>query len=236
MTQQHGLSSIEGVGDPAELFSLLIVDDDEQILALLHDLLARERRYRISTAPDPREALALLRAGPFDLLITDYRMPEMTGLDLIREARHLHPDLMGILITGFAWPDAAAGVAEAGVYDLMLKPLNIGEVRVRVRNACERFRLVRENRRYQSELEQARAEGVRGVGLSPHALSGETEESSAPIAEIGLFPPTASSTSRGPKKEEQVLDQLERLGKLYQAGLLTKEEFSIRKARLLSRT
>ena len=227
MTQQSGLSPIEGVGDPAELFSLLIVDDDEQILSLLHDLLARERRYRISTAPDPREALTLLRAGPFDLLITDYRMPEMTGLDLIREARHLHPDLMGILITGFAWPDAAAEVAEAGVYDLMLKPLNIGEVRVRVRNACERFRLVRENRRYQSELEQARAEGVRGV---------ETEESSAPIAEIGLFPPTASSTSKGPKKEEQVLDQLERLGKLYQTGLLTKEEFSTRKARLLSRT
>lgn len=227
MTQQHGLSSIEGVDDPEELFSLLIVDDDEQILSLLHDLLARERRYRISTAPDPREALTLLRAGPFDLLITDYRMPEMTGLDLIREARHLHPDLMGILITGFAWPDAAAEVAEAGVYDLMLKPLNIGEVRVRVRNACERFRLVRENRHYQSELEQARAEGVRGV---------ETAESSAPIAEIGLFPPTASPTSKGPKKEEQVLDQLERLGKLYQTGLLTKEEFSVRKARLLSRT
>ena len=227
MTQQHGPSPIEGAGDSVELFSLLIVDDDEQILSLLHDLLARERRYRISTAPDPREALTLLRAGPFDLLITDYRMPEMTGLDLIREARHLHPDLMGILITGFAWPDAAAEVAEAGVYDLMLKPLNIGEVRVRVRNACERFRLVRENRRYQSELEQARAEGVRGV---------ETEESSAPIAEIGLFPPPASSASRGPKKEEQVLDQLERLGKLYQTGLLTKEEFSRRKARLLSRT
>lgn len=227
MTQQSVPSPIEPIGDLPEPFSLLIVDDDEQILSLLRDLLTQERRYRISTAPAPREALTLLRAGPFDLLITDYRMPEMTGLDLVREARRLHPDLIGILITGFAWPDAAAEATEAGAYDLMLKPLNIVEVRVRVRNACERIRLVRENRRYQSELEQARAEGARGA---------ETEGPSEPITEIGLFPPTPSHASRGPKEEEQGLDQLERLGKLYQMGLLTKEEFILRKARLFSRT
>lgn len=221
------MSAIEVISDLAEPYSLLIVDDDELIISLLRDLLAREERYRISTTPDPREALTLLRAGPFDLLITDYRMPEVTGLGLIREARRLHRDLIGILITGFAWPDAAAEATEAGAYDLMLKPLNIGEVRITVRNACERIRLVRENRRYQSELEQARAEG---------ALGAEAEGPSAPIAEIGLFPPTPSPVGKGPKKEEQVLDQLERLGKLYQMGLLTKDEFILRKARLLSRT
>lgn len=227
MTQGSALSAIEVISGPAEPYSLLIVDDDELIMSLLRDLLAREERYRIATTPDPREALTLLRAGPFDLLITDYRMPEMTGLDLIREARRLHRDLIGILITGFAWPDAAAEATEAGAYDLMLKPLNIGEVRVTVRNACERIRLVRDNRRYQSELEQARAEGARGA---------EAEGLSAPIAEIGLFPPTPAPAGKGPKKEEQVLDQLERLGKLYQMGLLTKDEFILRKARLLSRT
>lgn len=229
MTQRPVVSPIEGVGNPVELFLLLIVDDDEQILSLLHDLLAPEKRYRISTATDPRRALELLRAGPFDLLITDYRMPEMTGLDLIREARRLHPDLIGILVTGFAWPNAATEATEAGAYDLMLKPLNIGEVRVRIRNACERIRLVRENRRYQSELERARQEAMRDVqtmGMGP----------AEPIAEIGLFPPNPSATAKGPRKEEQVLDQLERLGKLYQMGLLTKEEFVLRKSKLFSRT
>ena len=227
MTQQSVPSPIESIGDLPEPFSLLIVDDDRQILSLLRDLLAREARYQIATAADPREALTLLRAGPCDLLITDYRMPDMTGLDLIREARCLHPDLMGILITGFAWPEAAAEAAESGAYDLMLKPLNIWEVRIRVRNACERIRLGRENRRYQSELEQARAEGARGT---------ETEGRSEPITEIGLFPPTLSPTTRRPQKEAQVLDQLDRLGKLYQMGLLTKEEFFLRKAGLFSQT
>lgn len=236
MTRQSIPSPLEPIGDLPEPFSLLIVDDDRQILSLLCDLLAQDVRYQIATAADPREALTLLRAGPCDLLITDYRMPEMTGLDLIREARCLHPDLMGILITGFAWPEAAAEAAESGAYDLMLKPLNIWEVRIRVKNACERIRLGRENRRYQSELEQARAEGARGAGLPPHALSGETGGRSEPITEIGLFPPTLSPTTRRSQKEAQVLDQLERLGKLYQMGLLTKEEFILRKARLFSRT
>lgn len=219
MTRQSVPSPLDPIGDLPEPFSLLVVDDDRQILSLLCDLLVQEARYQIATAADPREALTLLRAGPFDLLITDYRMPEMTGLDLIREARCLHPDLMGILITGFAWPEAAAEAAESGAYDLMLKPLNIWEVRIRVRNACERIRLGRENRRYQSELEQARTEGR-----------------SEPITEIGLFPPTLSPTTRRPQKEAQVLDQLDRLGKLYQMGLLTKEEFFLRKAGLFSRT
>lgn len=234
MRQNPVPGPIGRIGRPAESFSLLIVDDDEQILMLLGTLLAQEEGYRISTASDPRRALELLRASPFDLLVADYRMPEMTGLDLIREARRLHPDLMGILITGFAWPDAAGEAAEAGAYDLMLKPLNIGEVRVRVRNALERIRLVRENRRYQSELEQAKAAGMRDA---------ETEGPSGPIAEppgelaesIGFFPPTPSAAAREPQKEEQMLSQLERLGRLYQMGLLTKEEFILRKARLFSR-
>lgn len=242
MTQRPVLSPIERIGDPAEPFSLLIVDDDEQILLPLEQLLAAEKGYRISTAPDPRKAMALLRARSFDLLIADYRMPEMTGLELIREARRLHPDLVGILITGFAWPDAATEAAEAGAYDLMLKPLNIGEVRVRVRNALERIRLVREVRRYQGEPEQARQEAVRAAQVAesadPSTLqlgSGQAELGTGLLPQIGPFPPVPSAVARGPRGEERVLDQLERLAKLYQTGLLTKEEFALKKAKLFSR-
>lgn len=208
-------------------YSLLIVDDDELVLSVLYDLLAREAWHHISTATDPRTALELLRNEPFDLLITDYRMPGITGLDLIREATRLQPDLIGILVTGFVWPDAAAEATEAGAYDLMLKPLNIGEVCVRVRNACERIRLVRENRRCQRELEQAMRMTTRDAQrMTP----------SEAIAEIGLFPPNLSSAPKGTRKEEQMLNQLERLGKLYQMDLLTKEEFVLSKSKLFGRT
>lgn len=210
-----------------ESYALLIVDDDESILLLLHDVLACDQRYRIAAANDPRAAWKLLQDKPFDLLITDYRMPDMTGLELIRGARRMHPDLIGILVTGFGWPDVAVEAAEAGAYDLILKPLTIGEVRVRVRNACERIGLIRENRRCQRELEQAMRGGARDA---------QQTAVSSTITGIGLFPPNPSPVLKGPRREEQILVQLERLGKLYQTGLLTKEEFVLSKGKLLGRT
>lgn len=227
MTHAPVLSMPERIDGASEAYSLLIVDDDELILSLLRELLAGERRYRISIAADPQRALDLLRLDPFDLLIADYHMPDITGLDLIREARRLYPDLIGILITGFAWPEAAAEAAEAGAYDLILKPFNIGEVRVTVRNACERIRLVRENRHYQRELEQAMRPGPRGDQAAAPL---------EPIVEIGFFPPNPCLAAGGPQKEARVIEQLERLGKLYQMGLLTKEEFVLRKTKLFGRT
>lgn len=227
MIRQSVHRAIAEGGSPTESYSLLIVDDDESIVLLLHDLLTYEEQYRVTVATDPRAALELLRSEPFDLLITDYRMPGMTGLDLIGEARRLNPDIIGILVTGFVWPDAAAEAGKAGAYDLMPKPLNMGEVRVTVRNACERIRLVRENRRYQRELEQAMRIAARD---ERPMLPSET------IAEIGLFPPGPPPAAGRMRKGEQVPDQLERLGRLYQTGLLSKEEFDLSKKKLLGRT
>lgn len=227
MIQRPTVSQIDKVSAPADSNPLLIVDDDEMVLSLLCDVLSRENRYRISTATVPRKALELLRNEPFDLMITDYRMPEMTGLDLIREAKRLYPDLIAILITGFVWPDVASEATEVGAYDLMLKPLNIDEIRITIRNACERINLVREIRRYQRELNQVMRKGPPvGQGTRP----------AESITEIGLFPPHLSPVTRGSQKKEQILEQLERLGKLYQMGLLTKEEFIVSKSRLFDRS
>lgn len=228
MVERSVQSSTAGLGSRTEdQYLLLLVDDDETVLSLLHGLLARDTPHRMSTAVDPQTALELLRQESVDLLITDYRMPGMTGLDLIREARLLHPDLVAILVTGFAWSDAPIEAMAVGAYDMMLKPLNIGEVHVRVRNACERIRLVRENRAYRRELERARQEAAQG---------GPMMEFVEPIAGIGLFPPTPSPAAGRPRREDPTLEQLERLGKLYQAGLLTKEEFVLSKNKLFGRT
>lgn len=226
MTQQsvYGLGT-DG-GSPTDSYSLLIVDDDESILSLLHDLLTYEERYRITVAADPRAAMDVLRRGPFDLIITDYRMPAMTGLDLIREARCLYPDMIGILVTGLAWPDAADEAGKAGAYDLIPKPLNMAEVRVTVRNACERIRLIRENRRCQRELERMMCVAARD---DQPILPSEA------IVEMGLFPPSPSPVVARMRKGEQMPDQLEKLGRLYQAGLLTKEEFDLSKKKLIGR-
>lgn len=205
-------------------YSLLIVDDDEQILKVLARLLADEG-YHVSTASDPRAAYSMLRASSFDLLITDYRMPEMTGLELIRDARLLHPDLAAILITGFAVPDASVEAAEPGAYDLMFKPLKLAEVRLRIRNMLERLRLLREVQAYRGALEQAR-----GSAGSP----AEAERPEVMESRPELFPPSAFPPRR-PLSGEAALDQLERLAKLHQMGLVTLEEFEAQKVKLLRR-
>lgn len=208
----------------ATTFSLLIVDDDEQILKVLARLLAEEG-YHVSTASDPLTALSLLRASPFDLLITDYRMPEMTGLELIRDARRFYPELVAILITGFAVPDAAVEAGEPGTYDLMFKPLKLAEVRLRIRNALERLRLTREVQAYRGALEQASG----SAGLQAEAERAEAAEPRPELFPPAFFPP------RRPPNGEAVLDQLERLAKLYQMGLVTLEEFEEQKVKLLRR-
>ena len=211
---------------PVETCSLLIVDDDEQILEVLAKLLAEEG-YQVSTASDPLTALELLRASPIDVLIADYRMPGMTGLELIRDARRVQSDLTAILITGFAAPDATIEAAESGTYDLMFKPLNMAEVRLRLRNALERLRLLREVRQYRDALEQARrSAGQEAVAVAVRSkiMSPRTE----------LLPPDASAPRPFPKGES-VLSQLERIAKLYQIGLVTKEEFARQKVKFLSR-
>lgn len=213
--------------DPStDSYSLLIVDDDELILSLLHDLLTYEERYRMTIAADPRAAIDVLRREPFDLIITDYRMPAMTGLDLIREARRLYPDVIGILVTGLAWPDVADEAGKAGAYDLIPKPLNMAEVRVTVRNACERIRLIRDNRRCQRELERM---------MCVAARDDQSIVPSEAIMEMGLFPPSPSPAVTRMRKGEQMPDQLEKLGRLYQTGLLTKEEFDLSKKKLIGR-
>lgn len=205
-------------------FSLLIVDDDEQILNVLARLLAEEG-YQISTASDPLTALNLLSASRFDLLITDYRMPEMTGLELIRDAKRLHPDLAAILISGFAVPDATVEAAEPGAYDVMFKPLKLVEVRLRIRNALERLRLARVVAAYRSAIEQARGDVV---------LQAEVEPTQAAELRPELFPP-GPFPPRRPPNGQAVLDQLERIAKLYQMGLVTLDEFEQQKIKLLKR-
>lgn len=80
--------------------SVLFVDDEPSIVTLAH--LALKRRYRVVTATSGAAALALLAREPIDALVTDYRMGDMTGLELIRQCRASRPELPCLLSTGYA--------------------------------------------------------------------------------------------------------------------------------------
>ena len=102
---------------------ILYVDDDESIVLLMTRLL-RRKGYRVSGYTDAREALAAARANPdgFDLAVTDYNMPDMSGLDLARALKALRPDLPLALASGYITQELRQEAPAAGVSELIYKP------------------------------------------------------------------------------------------------------------------
>src|SRR5271156_4847788 len=88
---------------PPERARLLVVDDDKIILDLLKRTFGRD--YEVHPAASGQEALAVLAHETIDLLLTDQKMPHMTGLELIAEARKLQPDIQAILLTAYSDPE-----------------------------------------------------------------------------------------------------------------------------------
>jgi response regulator RpfG family c-di-GMP phosphodiesterase len=126
---------------------ILVVDDEAVICELMTDILGEEG-FDVLTANNGREALNLLQQDQdFVLLFTDIMMPEMDGIELIRHARQLAPNIVAIVMTGQATVESARAAVKEGIYDYLVKPFTIGEIRMAVSNALERARLTSENAR-----------------------------------------------------------------------------------------
>jgi excisionase family DNA binding protein len=106
---------------------VLVVDDESTIRDLLSKTLALAE-YDVDMAPDGRTALDRLRVIPYDLLITDLKMPGVDGLTVIREARRLKADLPVIIITGFSNAASAIEAVNLGVSGYLTKPFRVPRV------------------------------------------------------------------------------------------------------------
>src|SRR5436305_15242961 len=95
---------------------ILIVDDQDMMRDSLAATLARDGHEVVASA-DPSAALQRLQSTKFDLLITDLRMPKMTGIELLQEARKLRPELPVVLMTAFASVNTAVEAMKLGAYD-----------------------------------------------------------------------------------------------------------------------
>jgi response regulator RpfG family c-di-GMP phosphodiesterase len=126
---------------------ILIVDDEIVIRELMTDILQDEGFATVS-APDGKTALRMLREDPtYSVLFTDIMMPEMDGIELVREARKIAPSIVPIVMTGYATLETARAAVKEGAYDYVLKPFNLSEIKLAVSNALERSRLTTENAR-----------------------------------------------------------------------------------------
>ena len=127
--------------------NLLIVDDEQGIRQLL-TLVFERAGHNVRVAAGGQSALELLRAHDFDLLISDVKMPDMNGIELLRAARELEPDLAVVMMTAFATVDTAREAFKLGADDFIQKPFDIEELKLIVAKALEKLDLVKENRAF----------------------------------------------------------------------------------------
>jgi len=108
---------------------VMYVDDDEALVFLVQRLL-RRRGYEVSGFTDPHEAKAALNAAPdcYDLLVTDYNMPGFCGVDLVREARLIRPDLPVALASGYVTAEIEQAAQAEGAQALIHKPNDVEEL------------------------------------------------------------------------------------------------------------
>jgi len=123
---------------------ILVVEDEAGMRSLLATLLGAEG-YDVDTAESGEAALALLQDRDWDLLVTDLRMPGIDGLELLRRARRLHPDLAVIMVTGYATVENAVAALRRGVDDYLTKPFDIHQLRRTVARTLRRRRLRERN-------------------------------------------------------------------------------------------
>jgi DNA-binding NtrC family response regulator len=113
-----------GPGSPPKR-RVLLVDDEVQVLNSLARLL-RRRGFEVRTTTSPREALELLHAAPADVVIADFKMTEMTGMELLEEVGRLHPRVQRLLLTGYADLESR-GKDTVGVH-ILAKPWDSDEL------------------------------------------------------------------------------------------------------------
>ncbi len=122
----------------------LVVDDERSMRELLAIVLRREG-YEVLLAENGRIALGLLEREPVDLLISDIKMPDMSGVEVLRAAKNIDPDILGIMITAFASTDTAVEAMRLGACDYLSKPFDIDLFKMKVREKIENRQLRQEN-------------------------------------------------------------------------------------------
>ncbi len=131
---------------------VLVVDDDESLRRVTQVQL-EQAGYQAATAADGREALTVLQKSPADLVITDLKMPGMSGLELLRRIRTDYPGVLVVMITAFGTVESAVEAMKAGAYDYITKPIHPDELELVARRSLDHLQLIEENRTLKSSLD-----------------------------------------------------------------------------------
>ena len=128
-----------------ERVRILVVDDEEMIREMLFDVLS-QAGYTAKTAKDGNDAIAQIENEPFEIVITDLKMPGMSGLELLQRVQKINPDICVLIITAYSTVESAVSAMKLGAYDYICKPFELEEMKVIIERAVERQRLLQASR------------------------------------------------------------------------------------------
>lgn len=154
---------------------ILITDDQEMMRDSLAATLAREG-HEVVAAGDGAMGLSKLNGGKFDLLITDLKMPRMTGIELLTEAKKLRPEMPVVVMTAFATVQTAVEAMKLGAYDYIQKPFDGDEIKMLIERTLEHSRLKLENQALRSMTETITVKPMIGSGEQMAAVRQRIEQ------------------------------------------------------------
>lgn len=140
--------------EPNKSGKILIIDDDSSILSIIETILSEEPDLEIKSLENPLDALQHISTQEVNVILTDIKLPGMTGIELLERVGKFNPGIQVILMTGYLEAEVMRRAIQLGAFDFLHKPFDYNELILTVRQALEKYRLLKQNELYHSRLEQ----------------------------------------------------------------------------------
>jgi len=194
---------------------LLVVDDEQSVATTIKAILELDGN-EVSAVTSGKEALDLLREREFDVVLTDLRLDDLDGIEILRETQKLWPDTVSIMLTGYASLESAVTALRSGAYDYLIKPSDVDELRATVGRALERRRL----RQRLVELEQLDKLKTQFLSMASHelrtpltAVSGFMQIARRRMGRLGAATEVPQPWREEAQKADETLDMANRQAK-----------------------
>jgi DNA-binding NtrC family response regulator len=145
---------------------ILIIDDEKDMLVLLKRIITEETDHEAVTESDPQRALELFRGSPFNLVITDLKMPKVDGMQVLEKVREMDPKVTVVILTAFATIENAVEAIQKGAYDYITKPFRRERILLTIEKVMEWQEMLQENLSLRQALAQKES-GPALIGSTP---------------------------------------------------------------------